>query len=98
MTDTRRICNPSEMHLHQPAQSDGRRLSPPEIPGGDPRSFGGGAEFRPHDGRVGDAAEAAVGAGDYVFTAYEVGVADQPLGDQLGVFDELGGAGPAPRA
>ena len=35
-------------------------------------------------------AEPAIGAGKHVFTADQIGVADQPLGDQIGVFDKIG--------
>lgn len=36
-------------------------------------------------------AEAAVGAGDHVFAADEIGKGEDAIGHQVGVFDDVGG-------
>jgi hypothetical protein len=36
-------------------------------------------------------AEAAVGSGDHVFAADEIGKGEDAIGHQLGVFDDVGG-------
>ena len=62
------------------------------------RALGEHLELLPHDRRVdadglGALGEAAVGAGDDVLAADEVGVAHDPLGDQLRVLDAVGRVG-----
>src|ERR1700688_2853826 len=73
-----------------------RRLLAPKRLRRDPRAFGERFQLRPHDGRV-DAAreralrETAIGAAHDVLAADDFGEPHDPLGDQLGMLDEIGG-------
>src|SRR5215469_2998452 len=54
-------------------------------------TFDHGFKFRPADRVVSDfRAEAAICAGDNIFTANNLGVADEPLGDEIGMLDKIG--------
>ena len=46
-----------------------------------------------HFVRSGEAREAAIGAGDHVLPAHEIGEADDALGDQFGMLDQHRGVG-----
>src|SRR5215470_17217915 len=68
----------------------------PELLGGQPRALGHRLELGPRDLGLDDVdgpregREAAVGPRDHALAADDLGVADEPLGDQLGVLDEVG--------
>src|SRR6185437_11649905 len=69
--------------------------SAPETRRGDARAFRHGFELLPHDRRVDGGLPyprpvAAVATCDDVLPADQVGVATDPLRDQLGVLDEIG--------
>ena len=56
-----------------------------------PRAFGHCFELGPADRGVADPrAETAIGAGQHVLAADQLGVAHQALGDQIGMLDEVG--------
>jgi diguanylate cyclase (GGDEF)-like protein/PAS domain S-box-containing protein len=70
--------------------------SAPELGAGDSGPVDHGAELGEDDigvdhGGPGEGAETAVGAGDDVFAADELGIADQPLSNELRVLDVVGG-------
>src|SRR5262249_38745202 len=70
------------------------KVSPvPEPARGESRAFDEGRHLRPAQLRVNPTAEAAVGAGDDVLPAHPVSEANDALGDQLGVLDQVGGMG-----
>ncbi len=74
-----------------PLSSIGRRGPAPKGLRRASRAFGQRFEFGPADRRVADPrAEPAIGAGEHVFAAHEVGVADQALGHQIGMLDKIG--------
>src|SRR5215469_5633034 len=64
----------------------------PELVAGQRAALGHGAQLGPDDLLVADAgADATVGAGLDVLFANDAGVIDQPLGDQAGCLDQVGG-------
>src|SRR5713226_6973406 len=71
-------------------------LLSPEFTGRQPRALGHGFELGPDDLRLDqrlrprEGGEAAVAARDHPLAPDDVGVADEPLGDQLGMLDEVG--------
>src|SRR5215472_17747933 len=73
-----------------------RRLRAPQCAGGNPRAFDQGFQLRPHDRRM-DAArewalrEAAIGAAHDVFAASDLRQADDALGNEFRVLDDIGG-------
>src|SRR5690348_10191334 len=75
---------------------DGLRLALPQLPGRQLRALGHRLELGPGDlglddvGRPRERGEAAVGAGDDALAPDDLGVADEPLGDQLRMLDEVG--------
>ena len=63
---------------------------------GDARAFDQGFQLRPHDGRMNAAREralreAAIGAAHDVLAADDLGEPHDPLGDQFGMLDDIGG-------
>src|SRR5215510_811738 len=68
----------------------------PELLRGQARALGHRLELRPRDLGLDDVdgpregREAAVGPGDHALAPDDLGVADEPLGNQLGVLDEVG--------
>src|ERR1700751_4512680 len=77
------------------AQSKGmlRALSglSPKLLRGEAGAFGKAAQFGPGEVGMDPAAEAAIGAGDDVLAADDLGVAQDAVGDQLRVLDEVRG-------
>jgi hypothetical protein len=54
-------------------------------------AFGHRREFGPADRGMSDPRpEPAIGAGQHVLAADQAGIAHQPLGDEVGVLDEIG--------
>src|SRR5882724_6425096 len=69
----------------------------PEPAGRQARAFGQCLELGPDELAVQPAAEAAVGAGDDILAADQVGKAQNALRDQLRMFDDVGGMTDNPR-
>src|SRR5215831_5799555 len=69
----------------------------PQLAGGESGAFDERLELGPSDLRVNAAAEATVGRGDDPLLADEVGKPDDPVGDELGVLDDVGGVTDDPR-
>src|SRR5262244_820541 len=66
--------------------------APPELSRGQARAFHERLELRPGDLRMAHArAETAVRTGDHVLAADQPGVADDSLGDELGMLHEVAG-------
>ena len=63
----------------------------PQLPARDRRAVAQSAELGPGDLRMDAAAQAAVGAGDDVFSAGEFGERENAIGYQFRVLDEIGG-------
>src|SRR5262245_13083122 len=82
------------MLLHKISLRDSAREflnSTPRLLARDRRAIAQGAELGPSDLRMNAATQAAVGAGDDVFPADEFSELNNPIGDQFGVFDQIGG-------
>src|ERR1700674_2739944 len=75
---------------HAPTRTSWGSRSGPETLGGELRALRERLELRPGDLWVHAAAEPAVGRGDDVLAAYRLGEADDPVGDQFGVLDQVG--------
>src|SRR5436190_16752041 len=65
--------------------------SAPELAAGERGALGEGFELGPGDLRVDPTAETAIGRGDDALAADDVGEAQDPVGNQLGVLDDVGG-------
>ena len=63
----------------------------PELLRGEAGAFGEAAQFGPGEVGMDPAAEAAIGAGDDVLAADDLGIAQDAVGDELRVLDEVGG-------
>ena len=63
----------------------------PELLRGEAGAFGEAAQFGPGEVGMDPAAEAAIGAGDDVLAADDLGIAQDAIGDELRVLDEVGG-------
>ena len=59
--------------------------------GGEPGAFNERLELGPRDLRVNAATEAAIGRGDDPLPADDVGETNDPLGDEFGMLDDIGG-------
>src|SRR5580692_12421701 len=58
---------------------------------GEAGAFGEAAQFGPGEVGMDPAAEAAIGDGDDVLAAADLGIAQDAVGDELRVLDEVGG-------
>jgi hypothetical protein len=58
---------------------------------GEAGAFGEAAQFGPGEVRMDPAAEAAIGAGDDVLATDDLGIAQDAVGDELRVLDEVSG-------
>ena len=63
----------------------------PKLLRGEAGAFGEAAQFGPGEVGMDPAAEAAIGAGDDVLAADDLGIAQDAVGDELRVLDEVGG-------
>src|SRR6185312_11900037 len=62
----------------------------PENFGRPPRALGHGLEFSPTDrGMANPGADTAIGPGQHVLPPDQLGIAHQPLGDEIGMLDEV---------
>src|SRR5438093_4563596 len=78
------------------SQPRGSARLTPQLLAGKPRAFRERLELRPHDRGMDPAmeralCEAAVGPGDDVLAAEKLGEPHDPLGDQRGMLDHVGG-------
>src|SRR5712672_2879333 len=62
----------------------------PKLLRGEAGAFGEAAQFGPGEVGMDPAAEAAIGAGDDVLAADDLGIAQDAVGDELRVLDEVG--------
>src|SRR5712675_1623115 len=67
----------------------------PKLFAGDARSLDHGFQFRPHDAGMHAPVElllreSTVGAGDYVLAPDKLRKANDPFGDEFGMFDDVG--------
>src|SRR5215471_19102708 len=71
----------------------------PELPRSEIRAFSHRLELLPNDGGMdlgtveGLGREAAIGARDHVLATDQLGKAQEPLGDELGMLDDIAGVG-----
>src|ERR1700719_3835674 len=63
----------------------------PELLRGEAGAFGEAAQFGPGEVGMDPAAEAAIGAGDDILAADHLGIAQDAIGDEVRVVDEVGG-------
>src|ERR1700736_3206687 len=61
----------------------------PKLLRGEAGAFGEAAQFGPGEVGMDPAAEAAIGAGDDVLAADDLGIAQDAVGDELRVLDEV---------
>src|ERR1700724_2806120 len=74
------------------AAKPGRRTGlSPQLLRGEAAAFGEAAQFGPGEVGMDPAAEAAIGAGDDVLAADDLGIAQDAVGDELRVLDQVGG-------
>src|SRR5215472_4426546 len=92
--ETRSACRPMSKRPTRRSEERSRRYRSPQRLAREPRAFDEAFEFCPHD-RGMDASverslrETAIGARDHVLASESVGVARDPLGNELGMLDDI---------